>query len=80
MLVNEVKFEMETPTKKQPKLRLYAETTHCCRLVGMSSASPIVGRMITVDWTVNVYIFALVFHLVMGLVVLSHSKKVLQQR
>ena len=35
------------PTKKQPNVRLYAETIHCCLLVGMSRASPMVGKMIT---------------------------------
>jgi hypothetical protein len=34
-------------TRKQPNVRLYAETIHCCLLVGISRASPMVGKIIT---------------------------------
>src|SRR5690348_7663922 len=41
-------------TRKHPKERLYADTIHCCRLVGIFNSLPMVGRMITEDWTAMV--------------------------
>lgn len=36
--------------RKQPNVRLYADTTHCSRESGMSKCRPIVGRTMTTAW------------------------------
>lgn len=45
----------EPRTRKQPNVRLYADTIHCSRDSGMLRARPIVGRMMTVLCTPSVY-------------------------
>lgn len=37
-------------SRKQPKVRAYAETTHCWRESGMPISRPIVGRIMTTAW------------------------------
>jgi hypothetical protein len=41
-------------TRKQPNVRLYAETIHCCLLVGTLSALPTVGRLMIIACTEKV--------------------------